>query len=70
MDVSSDRGKLHDRLKDLRARWEQVQEDWDDPVRRDFEETHWAEMEECVRAALRAMDQLASVLRQARNECS
>jgi uncharacterized protein YukE len=70
MDVGTDRAKLHDKLKELRVRWQQVQQDWDDPVRREFEETHMAALEARVQTALRAMDQLATALRQARHECS
>ena len=70
MDVSTDRAKLHNQLKDLRARWQGVQSVWDDAVRREFEEGHMAELERRVQTALRAMDQLATVLIQARHDCS
>ena len=70
MNVSTDRAKLHNQLKDLRARWQEVQDVWDDPVRKDFEEGHWAALEAHVTAALRAMDQLAAVMTQARHDCS
>jgi hypothetical protein len=68
--VSTDRAKLHNQLKDLRARWQQVQDVWDDPVRKEFEEGHWAALEAHVQTALRAMDQLASAMTQARHDCS
>ena len=70
MDITTDRAKLHNQLKDLRARWQQVQDIWNDPVRKEFEEGHWAELEARVTAALRAMDQLATVMTQVRHECS
>jgi hypothetical protein len=70
VDISTDRARLYNQLKDLRARWQEVQDIWDDPVRREFEEGHWAEMETRVQAALRAMDQLATIMAQARNDCS
>ncbi len=70
MDVTTDRAKLNDLLKDLRVHWQLVQTQWDDPVRRDFEETHLAALEVRAQSAMRAMDQLAMALRQARHECS
>jgi len=70
VDVSTDRARLHNQLKDLRARWQEVQDVWDDPVRKEFEEGHWAALEAHVTAALRAMDQLAAVMTQARHDCS
>ena len=70
MDVGTDRAKLHDKLKELRGHWQQVQEVWDDPVARHFEETHWTALEARVHQAMRAMDQLATAIRQARHECS
>ena len=57
-------------LKDLAVRWQEVQDGWDDPVRREFEEGHWAMLEVRVLAALRAMDQLATIMTQARHDCS
>ncbi|HKI37844.1 MAG TPA: hypothetical protein VKA46_38680 [Gemmataceae bacterium] len=70
MDITTDRAKLHNQLKDLRGRWQQVQDVWNDPVRKEFEEEHWEVLEARVLAALRAMDQLATVMIQARHDCS
>ena len=70
MDISGERSRLHELFKDLRARWLQVQSEWNDPVRREWEETYWAALEDGVRVALEAMDQLAPVLAQVRRDCS
>jgi hypothetical protein len=70
VDISADRAKLHNRLKELAVRWEEVKSGWDDSVRREFEEGHWRALEAHVNAALRAMDQLAGVIVQARHDCS
>jgi predicted component of type VI protein secretion system len=70
VDITTDRAKLHDLLKDLRAHWHAVQSEWNDAVRKEFEETHWDALEERVHAVLRAMERLAVVLSQARHECS
>lgn len=70
MDITTDRAKLNNLLKDLRARWSELQTVWDDAVRREFEETHLDALEARVQSAMRAMDPLATALRQARHECS
>jgi hypothetical protein len=70
VDIHTDRARLHNQLKDLRARWQEAKDVWDDSVRREFEDGHWTEMEARVQAALRAMDQLATIMTQARNDCS
>lgn len=70
MNVSTERAKLHNLLRDLRVRWLELQSAWDDPVRKEFEEGHWAELEARVQAALRAMDALAAAMTQARHDCS
>jgi hypothetical protein len=70
VDVSTDRAKMYNQLKDLRVRWQEIRSGWDDAVSKEFEEGHWAEMEARVQAALRAMDQLATVMRQVRNDCA
>ena len=38
MEISTDRAKLHNQLKDLRGRWINLQDIWDDSVRQEFEE--------------------------------
>jgi hypothetical protein len=70
VDISADRAKLHNRLKDLAARFEDVKSVWDDSVRREFEEGHWHALEAHVQSAMRAMDQIATVMVQARHDCS
>jgi hypothetical protein len=70
VDITTYRARLYNQLKDLRARWQVVRDAWDDPVRKEFEESHWAELEARVLAALRAMDQLGTVMTQARHDCS
>jgi len=70
VDISTDRAKLHNQLKDLAVRWEEIKGTWDDAVRREFEENHWEVLAARVQAALRAMDQLATVMTQVRHDCS
>jgi hypothetical protein len=70
MDLGNERAKLHDRMKDLTVLWVELIREWNDPVRREFEETHWAELQARVQAALRAMDRMDHVIRQTRQDCS
>jgi len=70
VDIGSDRSRLHELFKDLRARWLQVQDEWKDPVQREWDETYWKALEERIRVAMQAMDQLAPVLSQVRHDCS
>jgi hypothetical protein len=70
VDITTDRAKLHNQLKDLNARWQELRGSWDDPVRKEFEEGHWAELDARVRTVLRAMEQLATVMTQVRHDCS
>jgi len=70
VDISTDRAKLHNQLKDLNVRWQELHSIWDDPVRKEFEETYWLPMEAQVHTALRAMDQLAAIMTRVRHDCS
>lgn len=70
--MSLDHGwtELSAALKDLKKKWEEVKQGWDDAVSLDFEERTWTALEAETAAALRAMDRLAPILQRARRECS
>ena len=70
MDITTDRAKLHNQMKDLNVLWQELHGIWDDPVRREFDETFWSPLAAQVQAALRAMDQLATVMTHVRHDCS
>jgi len=70
VEIGTDRAKLHNRLKDLSARWQEIQGVWDDPVRKEFEEHYWTELGAHVHTALRAMDQIATTMTHVRHDCS
>ncbi|MFN4258895.1 MAG: hypothetical protein ACK4RK_06325 [Gemmataceae bacterium] len=70
MSLGTGRSRLYASLEALRHRWQQTQELWTDSVRRDFEENHWEPLEQQVVDVLHAIDQLAQVLAQAKQECS
>lgn len=69
MNLEISRYKLYASLQALEAVWEQVQRRWRDPVRQEFEEQFWQRLEPAVRQTLAAMDRLAQVLQQMRQEC-
>jgi hypothetical protein len=70
MSLDSGWSELSAALKDLKRRWEEVRQQWDDPVSRDFEERTWTPLEDQTVAVLRALDRLAPVLDRARRDCS
>jgi hypothetical protein len=69
MSLDAPRYKLNSSMKALRARWEEVAELWNDPVRQRFEESCWRHLEPAVTATTAAIDELSRVLAQARQDC-
>lgn len=68
-DLSSGAGKLQHALKTLKARWEQTQHDWHDPVTHRFEEEYLAVIEPQVVATLERISALAQVISAAEQAC-
>jgi hypothetical protein len=62
--------KLTQALKTLRARWEETQTRWKDPVSRAFDKDQFTPLEAQVVATLRAIDRLARELDEAKRACS
>ena len=69
MNVHAGRGKLYSALKNLRARWEQVQDDWLDVVQKEFADQVWEPLDAETAEALQGIDRLQQVLIQVRQEC-
>jgi hypothetical protein len=63
------RTKLVTSLKHLRGRWERVQRDWNDPVRREFEQQFVDPLEGKIRAAVNAMEHMHDLATKARRDC-
>ena len=61
--------QLQEAYKELRLRWANAHEQWDDAMSRDFEQQHVAPLERQVRSAVSAMEQLGELVWQARREC-
>lgn len=64
-ELSLTAGLLHESLKVLRQRWNDTRESWDDPVCRSFEDNYLQPLEPQVATALRAVERLSLVFRQA-----
>ncbi len=69
MALSTGRAQLHEAMKVASAHWDEVQTEWNDPVRKDFEKEFWEPLDPCVQATLRAMDRLATMIDRARQDC-
>lgn len=69
MRLDAGRSKLYSSLKDLKSRWELVEPTWNDPIRHDFEERIFDPIVTMSEDALRAIDALAQVLTEMRNDC-
>jgi hypothetical protein len=60
---------LNAALKTLREHWANIQIQWDDVVRQDFEDHFWVPLEDQVRATLRGIERLSPVLVQVQKDC-
>lgn len=70
MSLDSGPLKLKSAMKKLRINWDELEAQWNDKVRKEFEETHLDPIEYQVTATLRAMDRLAEILRRAEQDCT
>jgi hypothetical protein len=69
-DLTTATAKLQHALTRLKARWEETQNDWHDPVSLKFEEDYLEAIEPQVLATLERLSSLAQVMRTAEQECS
>jgi hypothetical protein len=69
MRFGTTRSQIYDAQKTARARWLATCEAWDDAVRREHEEKIVEELDKAVSNALYAIDQLATLFVQIRQEC-
>jgi hypothetical protein len=70
MSLDMGRNRLFKEFEVLRLRWEQAQLTWQDVVRAEFTDEHWKPLDSCVLTTLGAMDRLAPILNQVRQECA
>lgn len=69
MSMQSSGRSLHDAARNLSARWRRLEELWRDDKARQFHQEHVEPVEDAVRHAVAAMEQLAEEIRSARVEC-
>lgn len=69
MRFGTTRSQIYDAQKTARVRWDIVGEHWDDSVRTDHGEQIVDELDKTVSNILRAIDQLATLFTQIRQEC-
>jgi hypothetical protein len=69
MGLFEGRGNLGKQMKDLRERWHATRMDWDDEQARRFEERFIMNLDADLRTAISAMDDMAALLGQIRQEC-
>ena len=68
-DLNSGVAQLTQALADLKDRWTESKEHWNDDVRRQFEQTHLAEIPTRLTQLLSAAQRLAEVLDKAGKDC-
>ncbi len=69
MRFGTTRSQIYDAQKTARAKWDATSDEWDDDVRREHGEHVVDELDKAVSDTLRAIDQLAILFVQIRQEC-
>ena len=70
VDISAGSVRLREALRSLRTKWEDSQSDWNDQVRREFEERYLEPLEPRAMATINSMTKLMQVLAKAQQDCS
>ena len=70
MSVAGARAKIKDAQRTLLVAWHQARQAWDDPVSRALWEHHLGPLDQSLRAAAGAMDQMREVLERIRRDCA
>jgi hypothetical protein len=69
MKFGASRSQLYDAQQTARAHWLGTLEAWDDTARSQFEETIWIPLDDATSRVIRAIDQLATIFTQIRQDC-
>ena len=70
MSLDASRYRLFREFETLRERWEQTRSSWQDVVRQEFNEEHWRHLDAAVLTCLGAMDRIAPIMTQVRQDCA
>jgi hypothetical protein len=69
MALQESRGKIAGGYRDLMALWGSTQVHWNDSMSHEFENKVLKPLEQDLRSAIGAMDQMAALMTQLRREC-
>lgn len=69
MGLHEARGTLAKAFKDLTTRWQDARAQWDDAQAEQFEQTYLLNLESDLKVAASAMDQIGTLLHEARQKC-
>jgi len=69
MSLDTGRGRLFTGWKVLRQKWEETKMHWNDSVRQEFQEKPFADLEYHVLSEMSAIDRLAQVMIQVKQQC-
>ena len=69
MRFGTTRSQIYDAQKTARAKWDATSDEWDDAARREHGEQVVEELDRAVSETLRAIDLLATMFTQIRQEC-
>ena len=69
MSLSAARTQLKGAFSNLKVKWEQTQERWDDPASRAFEKEFLAPMERLGHSAVTAIDEMMELLSRVQRDC-
>lgn len=70
MSITSGKGRLLSEYEDLMRSWSSIRKAWNDPVSRAYEETRLRPVEGRVRATVRELEKLESLVHKARKDCA
>jgi hypothetical protein len=70
MSLFDGKAKLTYAAERLALRWSQAQEQWNDPVSREFERSRLARLEPHLRTAQAAIDRLAELINRVERDCT
>ena len=69
MGVHEARGNLSKAFKEMMTRWLEARQGWDDVRSEQFETEYLQQLESDLRTAGSAMDQIGTLIREARRDC-
>ena len=69
MGMHEARGTMAKAMKELMLRWQETRGSWDDARAEQFEKMYIEMLQNDIRTAANAMDQIANVLHAARRDC-